>query len=202
MRPTIRTAALAACIVLGATSIAAPAAWAQAAPPAPAHGPKGDGQRGDMRARMEAMRQAHEQQRAQDLKTVLRLRPDQEPALTAFLASHKRPDHSPGGPGGPGGPEGRRGPPGGAPPAAMTTTQRLDMDDKRMAEMSTRRQQHEAALRTFYAALNPEQRQVFDALQRMQHGHGGFRGGPGGGFGHGRMHGPPPGFRPGFGDDE
>jgi hypothetical protein len=188
MRPTIRTAALSATLALGAALLAAPAAWAQAAPQAAAHGPRGDGQRGDMRARMEAMRQAHEQQQAQDLRTILRLRPDQEAALSAFLAAHKRPDR------GAGGPDGRRGPPGGPPgarPGQMTTTQRLDMEDRRMAEMSARRQQHEAALRAFYAALSPDQRQVFDALQRVQHGHGGFGGHHGHGFGRGRMGGPP-----------
>ena len=155
-----------------------------------------------MRARMEAMRQAHEQQRAQDLKTILRLRPDQEPALTAFLASHRPPD------GMNGGPDGHRGPPGhpqGGPPGAgmtaMTTPQRLDMDARREAEISARRQKHVEALRTFYAALSPDQHQVFDALQRVEgHGHGdgrhgfGHRGFGGPGFG-----GPPGGF--GRGDE-
>ena len=196
MRPTIRTAALATLIALGATATTASAALAQAAAPqTAAHGPRGDGRGGDMRARMAAMREAHERQRAQDLRPILRLRSDQEPALSAFLASHKRPDHPPGGPDG-----GRRGPPGpqGAP---MTTTQRLDMEDRRMAQMSARRQQREAALRAFYAALSPDQRQVFDALQRTQgHGHDGF--GHHGGFGHRGFGGPGgPDGPPGRGDD-
>ena len=64
--------------------------------------------------------------------------------------------------------------------------------------MSARRQKHVEALRAFYAALSPEQRQVFDALQRVEGP------GPGGGpgFGHHGFGGPgfggPPGpFGPG-----
>src|ERR1700744_1209536 len=140
MRRATRYAALSALAVLGAATFATPAAWAQ------------DGQRGprpaaagDMRARMQAMHEAHEKQQAQDLRTILRLRPDQEPALTAFLQSHHRPD-------GAGQPGDRRGPPGapGAAPggAPMTTTQRLDMEARREAEMSGMRQRHAEALRT------------------------------------------------------
>jgi hypothetical protein len=191
MRSTIRTAALSALAVLGAASLA-PTAWAQDASRGPA--PAGD-MRTQMKAKMQAMREAHEKQRAQDLRTILRLRPDQEPALTTFLQSHQRPDR------GAGGPDGRRGPggPPGADRATMTTTQRLDMMDKREAERAAMRQRHEQALRTFYAALSADQKQVFDALQRVQgHGHeggwGGHRrfGGPGlgGGFG-GGFGGPP-----------
>ena len=133
-------------------------------------------------------RAAHEAQRAQDLKTILRLRPDQEPALTAFLSSHHRPDHPPGGPDR--GPDRVRGDRRGPPPEPLTTAQRLDREARRETEMAAMRQKHADALRTFYAALNPEQKQVFDALQRVEH-RGGARG-PGG-FGH-------PGFGPpGFG---
>ncbi|THD57820.1 Spy/CpxP family protein refolding chaperone [Phenylobacterium sp.] len=191
MRRATRYAALSALAVLGAATLATPAAWAQ------------DGQRGprpaaagDMHARMQAMREAHEKQRAQDLRTILRLRPDQEPALTAFLQSHHRPD----GAGKPGGRHGPPGAPGAGPGAApMTTAQRLDMEARREAEMSGMRQRHAEALRTFYNALSPDQKQVFDALQRVQ-GHGYGRGGWGhhgfGGHGFGGRGpggGPPPG---------
>lgn len=167
MPSILRQAALSALVALGAASIAAPAAWAQ------------DDHRGQrptpdqMHARMQEMREAHERQRAADLRTVLRLRPDQEPALTAFLASHKRPEGA--------------GKPPGAPPAAMTTPQRLDEMARRDAEHEARQKAHADALRAFYAALSPDQRQVFDALQRMRggHGHGGF-----GHHGFGGMHGP------------
>ena len=114
------------------------------------------------------MREAHERQRAQDLRTILRLRPDQEPALTAFLQSHDRPP----------GAMKRRGPPGEAAP--MTTPQQLDEMARREADHAAMQRRHAEALRAFYAALSPEQRQVFDALQRVEHGgrggwgHGGF----------------------------
>lgn len=177
MRSTIRQIALSAVAALAVASVA-PAAWAQAqgaARPTP----------DQMHAKMQAMREAHERQHAQDLRTILRLRPDQEAALTAFLASHKRPARAPGD---------HKGPPGEA-GMAMTTPQRLDQMAKREAERTGMEQRHAEALRTFYGALSPEQKQVFDALQRMNghgHRHGGWghrgfggpgqmRGGPGGG---------------------
>ena len=174
MRPILRQAALTALAALGAASIAAPAAWAQ------------DDSRGQhatpdqMQARMRQMREAHGRQRAADLRTILRLRPDQEPALTAFLQSHERPE-------GAGRPD--------EAPMAINTPQRLDERARREA-MHDR---HAEALRTFYAALSPEQRQIFDALQRMHEGHerGGFGrrdfGGPHGPLGGpGGPGGPPP----------
>ena len=129
---------------------------------------------------MQAMHEAHDRQRAQDLRTILRLRPDQDGALTTFLAAHdhtKPPmmDHD------------------GPPPEGLTTPQRLDEMAKRGARKDIERQKHIEALKTFYAALSPEQRQVFDALERMHgppHGPGSM---------HGMMHGmhgpggPPPG---------
>jgi Spy/CpxP family protein refolding chaperone len=178
MRPVIRRAALSALAALAAASIAAPAAWAQddhRGPP-PTHD--------QMHARMQAMHEAHERQRAQDLRTILRLRPDQEAALTAFLASHKRPEKGPGE---------RHGQAGEPPMGPMTTTQRLDMMARRESERAAMQQRHAEALRTFYGALSPEQKQVFDALQRMHRGHG--MGGHGWGHhgfgGHGPMGGPP-----------
>jgi hypothetical protein len=174
MPSIFRQAALSALVALGAASIAAPAAWAQ------------DDHRGQrpspdqMHARMQEMREAHERQHAADLRTILRLRPDQEAALTAYLQSHKRPD-------GAGKPPGeRRGPPGAA-GMAMTTPQRLDEMARHDAEREAMQKRHAEALRTFYAALSPEQRQVFDALQRM---HGGHEHGGWGHRGFGGMHGP------------
>jgi hypothetical protein len=189
MRPVIRRAALSALAALAAASIAAPAAWAQDDHRGPRPTPD------QMHARMQAMREAHERQRAQDLRTILRLRPDQEAALTAYLASHKRPDKGPGEHHGPG-------QAGGQASGPMTTTQRLDMMARRESEHAAMQQRHAEALRAFYGALSPEQKQVFDALQRL---HGGGRGmgghGMGGwghhGFGgHGPMGGPPGGPPP------
>jgi len=172
MRSTFRAAAL--CAAIAAAAASAPVR-AQTAP---------QGTR-PAAARFEAMREAHERQRAQDLKTVLRLRPDQEPALAAFLQRQAPP---------PGGPPERDGPP----DRALTTPQRLDDMARRDAEHARAREAHTERLRAFYAALDPQQRQVFDALQRMRsggHGHGG----PGGheaspreGWGHRGFGGPPP----------
>jgi Spy/CpxP family protein refolding chaperone len=179
MRPTIRHAALA---LIAAASIAAPAAHAQQQ-----QDPRGPS--AEMKARMQAMREGRERQRAQDLRTILRLRPDQEAALTAFLQSHKRPDGEPGAK-----PGDRRGPPAEA-GMAMTTPQRLDEMAKRDAERDATQQRRAEALRTFYAALTPDQRPVFDALQRLQGRDHGGRGGLGfGGRGwRGPMGGLPPG---------
>jgi hypothetical protein len=188
MRPTFRIAALSAAIALSA------AAGAQAQDEHRAPGPAaGHMQTGQMQARMQQMREAHERQRAQDLRTILRLRPDQEPALTAFRQSHKPPQGA--------GEKGRRGPPGEAGP--MTTPQQLDEMARREADHAAMQRRHADALRAFYAALSTEQRQVFDALQRVEHGghgHGGWghrgfgggRGGMGGHWGGGAPGGPPP----------
>jgi hypothetical protein len=157
-------AALAATLMLGSAS----GVQAQAATPGPHHAGAPDKQawRDAMKTRMEA----HERQRAQDLRTVLRLRPDQEAALTAFLAHRQRPDMKRDRPRGDG--------------EAMTTAQRLDEMTQRDSRMAAMRQQHVEKLRAFYAALSPEQKQTFDALMRLR-GPGG-RGGPHGMHG---MHG-------------
>jgi hypothetical protein len=163
-----------------AVALAAAAAQAQPAPdaPRPMHGQPS----AEMRARHEAM----QQQRLEDLKTVLRLRPDQQPALEAFVAAHHPPD--------------RREPPKAGEDGPRTTPERLDAMAKREAEMAAEHARMRDALAKFYAALSADQQKVFDALMRLQHGgmrggmhdgHGrrGFRGG--GGFGGPMMgHGP------------
>jgi periplasmic protein CpxP/Spy len=111
---------------------------------------------------------AMQQRRAEHLRTALQLRSDQEPALQAFLASHKRPDMA-----------ARRAER--EQLKTMTTPQRLDRKAARMAEAQTRFQQRAAATKTFYAALNPAQQKAFDAMRV---------GGPRHGKGMGRMRGP------------
>lgn len=172
MRSTIRTAVLSA--VLAAAAAASAPSWAQAEP----HGQRPDA--AQFHAKFQAMREAHERQRAQDLKTILRLRPDQEPALTAFLQRPTPPQHGE-----------RRGPP----PEAATTPQRLDEMARREAEHAQAGQRHAERIRAFYAALDVQQRQVFDALMRVQrggHGRGGRGHGEGpGGWGGRGFDGPP-----------
>lgn len=133
----------------------APALFATAAvaqPPGPPAAPPAE-----MKAHHEAMAKQH----MEDLKIVLRLRPDQEPALAAFLAAHEPKMFT------------RRMPD----PASLTTPQRLEEMAKVETEMAERQKASRDALAKFYAALSPEQQKVFDALHRLK-GHG--PGGPGG----------------------
>jgi periplasmic protein CpxP/Spy len=136
---------------------------------------------------MKALHEAMMKQHVEDLKTVLRLRSDQEAALQAFVATHHA---GPGGHGmhggGPviirrGGPDGPGGPAKLEPPKPMTTPERLDQMAKHHAAMAAEHEKSRAALAKFYAALSPDQQKVFDALQRLQGPgrHGGMMGGPG-----------------------
>jgi len=141
-----------------ATLALATAAYAQPA----GHPPMMHGQPSpEMKARHEAMMKQH----VEDLKTVLRLRPDQEPALNAFVTAHHPPERR----------EMRKGPEG----AARTTPERLDEMAKHEAEMTAEHAKMREGLSRFYAALSPEQQKVFDALQRLQHHGGDMHDGPG-----------------------
>ncbi len=97
--------------------------------------------------------------RAQHLRDVLQLRPDQEGALKAYLdggrplASKEMIRND--------GPEGREGPPEKAP---LTTPERLDRQAARLAEMTAAFQKRAAVTKAFYAALSPSQQKAFDAL--------------------------------------
>lgn len=159
MRSTILALALAPTLLVTAA----------VAQPAPAHGPRGE-RSAEMKAHHEAMKKQH----LEDLKTVLRLRPDQESALAAFTAAHEPRRF------------GRRLPA----PGSQTTPQRLDEMAKVEAEMAAHHKASREALAKFYAALSPDQQKVFDALHRLKGhggGHGGRRamlhGGPGGRMG-------------------
>ncbi len=101
---------------------------------------------------------------AQHLRDVLQLRPDQEGALQAFLASMAPPKDMPPMP---------------DMDKPMTTPERLDMMlmmlDHHRAEMV----KHVAAVKAFYAQLSPSQQKAFDALHsEMMGGPGGMGGGP------------------------
>ena len=200
MTKTIRmlsAAALAGGLVLSLASIAGAQ---NVAPPPPPGAPGAHGHHFDpaqMRAHMEELRQ-HRQQLLHD---ALAVRPDQEAAWQAFVAA-RRP------------PEGERGPgmrrPGGPDQAQqpeLTTPQRLDKLQARMAERQQRMTQRIDATRRFYAALDPRQQKAFDALSHMDRGgmggfghrHGGHDGGwgAGGGWGgRGGHMGPPDGSPP------
>ena len=171
---TFKRSALAA---MALTAFAAPA-FAQMGPPPPGgmmmvmtkH-------MGPPSPEMEKAMAEHKAQMARDMHTILRLRADQESAWQAFEGAMTPPP-----------------PPASMPempPAAGGALQHLDMMDKHMTAMTAQHAKMEAAIRTFYAALSPDQQQVFDALVRLL----GLPGphGPGGEGGHhGMMMGPPP----------
>jgi hypothetical protein len=143
-------------LILGLAPMAlALATVANAQPPAPHH----EGGPPEMRhADMKAMHEAMMKQHLEDLKVILRLRPDQEPALQAFAAAHHPPEMGEMHDKMFGGPEAK----------PMTTPERLDDMAKHEAAMAAEHQKMAQALKTFYAALSPDQQKVFDALQRMQ----------------------------------
>ncbi len=167
----------------------------------PAEAPAGQGPQRMMRmdpAQMAQMRQQMQQRRAERLRAVLQLRPEQEAALQAFITAMAPPEGAMGhrmrGPGGPGGP--------GAAPERLTTPQRLDRQAQRMTQHQQAFQRRADAIRRFYAQLSPTQQQAFDALHQGGHRGGRGMGGPGmrghhrGGPGGPGM-GPPPGGGPG-----
>jgi hypothetical protein len=114
--------------------------------------------------------------RAQHLRDVLQLRPDQDSALKAYLAATAPKDWD-------------RDPPRkedvDGPPRTPTTLERLDRETEHLARAKARID----ATRAFYAALSPSQQKAFDALGPMAGGHGPmtrhvefrrFKGGPDG----------------------
>lgn len=134
---------------------------AQAAPQAPRPGVERDW-RPDPAAMAE--------RRAERLRAVLQLRPDQEAALKTYLEAGKRP-------------EGARQRGERARLAEMTTPQRLDAARTRMTERMARFDQRAAATKRFYAQLSPAQQKAFDAMGPR----GGMKGGHRGMRGHGPM---------------
>ena len=139
-------------------------------PGAGQHGPGMAGMPGMDRGKMmEAMRARREK----TLHDVLAIKPDQEAAFRAYLTAVAPPMDGD-----------RPGRPNRDPQdAPMTTPQRLDRMAAQMADRQTRFQKVASATKTFYAALNPDQRRAFDALPMMMAG----REGRGGRLGHGPM---------------
>jgi protein CpxP len=121
---------------------------------------------------------------AQHLRDALQLRPDQEPALRAFIESMKPP------PGAMGGMMGHMGPgPDGDHDGDhdgdenLTTPQRLDRMLAHLDQARAMMVAHAEAVKRFYAALSPTQQKAFDAMgpmggmhmRMMMHmGHGGM----------------------------
>lgn len=115
------------------------------------------------RAEIEKRMADRRAERAKDLATVLRVTPAQKSAFDAYIASRapgpraNRADRMRGG-------QDRR---------DMTTAQRLDEQTRRNTERQAAQTKRTEALRTFYTALSPEQKQVFDALNRLNGDRGG-----------------------------
>ncbi|PZQ64499.1 MAG: hypothetical protein DI570_05340 [Phenylobacterium zucineum] len=141
------------------------AAFAQPAAPGPDAGPRAQHQRLDPAQVAE--------RRAERLRTMLQLRPEQETALKTFLsATAPNPERM----------RERRAERGEA--RGLTTPQRLDRQSARLAERQKAFAVRADATKRFYAQLSPSQQKAFDALhQGGKRGHkGGFRGGGRPGF--------------------
>ena len=140
----------------GLPSFAQTAAPSTGAPMGGASGPQsgGMGMRGHSMdpAKMEAM----VTKRQAELKAKLRITAEQEGAWTSFTAAmkpsagwmdHKRPDR--------------------AEMDKLTTPERIDkmhaMRAQHMADMNTAMDKRDEAIKTFYAALNADQKKTFDA---------------------------------------
>lgn len=132
-------------------------------------------QREERRAqRMEQMMKRHAEHQAQ-LKSALKITASQEAAWNAYVAG-TAPN-----------------PPAGAPGMAqedwsqLTTPQRLDKMQALRAERDTAMAKRIEAVKTFYAALTPEQQKVFDTQAHGGMHRAGAKGGHGGHHGMGAM---------------
>ena len=163
---------------------------------APAGGAPTAEQRAAWRAKAEGRMHEHMEMHAKHLHDLLQLRPDQDAALQTLLAAMAPPhmgDHHMG-PGAPGHMDHPMGPgaDGHDDMAKLATPQRLDKMAAMMSERTARRQaefqKRAAAIKTFYAALSPEQQRAFDAMPHHMfggmHGHHGGGGEGRGGWGH------------------
>lgn len=147
-------------LVGGAALAQADAAGRQANEDAAAAAPSDRSDRPDRaeRREMRIYRQGHGvhyASRSDYLSDVLQLRPDQEPALKAFLEATRRdgdhPDHMV---------KFER-------DSERTTLQRLDDMQARMAEQQAETGRRIAAIKTFYAQLDAKQQKAFDAMPML-----------------------------------
>ncbi|MBX9872470.1 MAG: Spy/CpxP family protein refolding chaperone [Burkholderiaceae bacterium] len=145
MRKHFKPAVLAALV---ATSTLAVLAQPADGPP-PQGGPGMQQSESEHRAHRQERMKAHMARRAAELKADLKLTPEQEGSWNAYLATMK-----------PSAPPAR---PKREDLAKLSTPERLDrlrdMRQQREAEFDKR----DAATRSFYAGLNPEQQKTFDA---------------------------------------
>ncbi|HEY5800003.1 MAG TPA: Spy/CpxP family protein refolding chaperone [Burkholderiaceae bacterium] len=151
----------------------APVAPAAAAAPAAPHMHRG--QRGEHMQRMRMkpeQRQARMAERRTRLHDALKLSPAQEPAWNAFVAQAMTPGQHKAGDF-----KARR-----AEMAALPLPQRMERRVEMMKVRHQRATSRLIALKSFYAALHPEQQKVLEAAMQRRGGKHGMRGG------HGRGH--------------
>lgn len=132
---------------------------------------------------------------AEDMATLIGLRPDQRPALDAYLTAMEPPhrDWAKGGPDGPGNDAPPPPPPGDAPGEAAgdeSFTARLDRMASHLDARDDKAKARIQAARTFYAALDTDQQHRFEALDRLEREDMGPRGPHRGAMGHGGPDGP------------
>jgi protein CpxP len=139
------------------TTQATPAATAEVAQPKPGHHAQRmeRGERGDRMERMQARRAAHQER----LKTRLQLTPAQEPAWLAFVA-RMQPEKG-------ARVQRERTQSEGTKWSELTTPQRLDLMQARMAEREAAMGKRFEAIKSFYATLNSSQQKVFDGERIM-----------------------------------
>lgn len=127
-------------------------------------------------------RQAHMAQRANALKAQLKLTPQQEPAWTTFMAAMQPAERS-----------ARLERLDRKEMEKLTTPERIDRMRALRAQYGAEADRRGEAIKTFYAALTPEQQKTFDAHTQNMRGKDGHRGDWGHGDGehghHGMMHG-------------
>ena len=130
----------------------------------PASAQVGAGEQDDGRGPPPAMIAQMQAREADDMALLLNLRPQQRPALTAFLQSIAPPPRPMQDPHAPEGPR----------PAPPTDgfAQHLDRMTQDAARHSADDTRRITAARTFYDALDPAQRSAFEALMRLRHGPG------------------------------
>jgi hypothetical protein len=149
--------------IAAALSLAAGASLAQPAPP----GPRAPATAEHWRPDPARMAERH----AQHLRDALQLRPDQEPALQALMAALRPPAGDRGWRG-----RGKAGA-GRAEARSLTTPQRLDRLQAKLAQRQAQFGRRADAIKRFYAQLSPAQQKALDAMPMML-GHGGHMHGP------------------------
>lgn len=173
-RTQLVTAALFAALAGGAMAQTPPPATAGGPAAAPRMHMHGQGDKQGHGRMDPAQRQERATQRLGELKQKLQITPAQEGAWNAFAAAHQPPAT-------------RMARPDREAMARMTTPERMDlmraMRTQRNAEMDRRVE----ATKSFYAALTPDQRKLFDEQTGRFAQRGGRHGGHQGGH-HGGMH--------------